>query len=147
MVAMEAMDRKSEKIVLYDGVCNLCDGAIRFILPRDTRGNLRFASLQGEFARAILTRHGIPISEIPESLILVENDRVFLYSDGALRIARNLDWPWRALAGFLLVPRPIRDGIYRWVARNRYRWFGKQETCLLPSAKWKARFLETPAEP
>lgn len=144
MVAMEATASRPEKIVLYDGVCNLCDGVIRFILPRDRRGNLRFASLQGEFARQVLTRHGIAVSEIPESLILVENGRVFLYSDGALRIARNLDWPWKALAVFLAVPRPLRDGVYRWIARNRYRWFGKQESCLMPSPEWKSRFLETP---
>jgi len=130
------------KTVFYDGVCNLCDATIRFILPRDSRGNLRFASLQGEYARAILARHGISNASEPESIVYVENDRPYLRSDAVLRIARSLDFPWSFAAIFLIVPRVCRDVVYRWVARNRYRWFGKKETCLLPSADWRSRFID-----
>lgn len=135
------MKGDAEKIVLYDGVCNLCDATIRFILPRDPRGNLRFASLQGEFARALLARHGVPSATAPESIVYVENDRPYLHSDAVLRIARALAFPWKLAAVFLAVPRAIRDPLYRWVARNRYRWFGKNESCLLPSPEWKGRFI------
>lgn len=131
-----------EKVVLYDGVCNLCDATIRFILPRDSRGSLRFASLQGEYARAILARHGIPNLPAPESLVYVENRRIFMHSDAVLRVARSLDFPWKLAAIFLFVPRSLRDVVYRWVARNRYRWFGKSEECLLPSPEWKSRFID-----
>ncbi len=140
------MKGRDEKIVLYDGVCNLCDAAVRFILHRDKRGKFRFASLQGDFAKKILTQYGIPEGQALESIILIEDGVPYLHSTGALRIARELAFPWNLSAVFLIVPRPIRDAVYRWVARNRYRWFGRQETCLLPRPEWKARFLEWPVD-
>jgi predicted DCC family thiol-disulfide oxidoreductase YuxK len=136
------MKGDGEKIVLYDGVCNLCDAAVRFVLERDSRETLRFAALQGNFARALLARHGIPAPAEPESILLFENGRVFSRSDAALRIARHLDFPWKLAAVFLLFPRRLRDFVYAWVARNRYRWFGKNDACLLPSPKWKDRFID-----
>jgi predicted DCC family thiol-disulfide oxidoreductase YuxK len=136
------MEVTGGKIILYDGVCNLCDAAVRFVLPRDRQGTFRFASLQGELAKPILTRHGISPAQALESIVLVEDGKLYLASEGILRIASHLDFPWNLARIFLFVPRPIRDGIYRWVARNRYRWFGKQETCLLPRPEWQARFLE-----
>jgi len=138
---MDAMEGRTSKIILYDGVCNLCDGAIRFVLPRDKAGEFRYAALQSDYAKSILARHAIAESEALESLILIENDRPYLYSSGVLRIARSLPFPWSLAAIFLVVPRFVRDGIYRWVARNRYRWFGKQESCLLPKPEWRDRFL------
>lgn len=134
------------KIVLYDGFCNLCDGAVRFLLPRDSRGKFRFASLQGDFAKEILTRYGISPKETPDSIVLIEDGRPYLLSSGILRIARGLGFPWNLAAVFLLVPAPIRDAVYRWVARNRYRWFGKSDVCLLPRPEWRARFLEWPVD-
>ncbi|MBS1961806.1 MAG: thiol-disulfide oxidoreductase DCC family protein [Bdellovibrionales bacterium] len=143
---MEAMEGADGKIVLYDGVCNLCDAAVRFILPRDSRGNFRFASLQGKLAQEILTRRGIPSGQALESIVLIENGKPYLHSAGILRIARGLDFPWSLAAVFLIVPAPIRDAVYRWIARNRYRWFGKAEECLLPKPEWRARFLEWPVD-
>ncbi len=140
------MEASAGKIVLYDGVCNLCDGAVRFILPRDSRGTFRFASLQGAFATSLMMRHGIAISPTPESILLVSDGRVYQESEAILRIAQGLDFPWPGLGIFLFVPRPIRDGIYRWVARNRYRWFGRAESCLLPQVEWRSRFLEWPVD-
>jgi predicted DCC family thiol-disulfide oxidoreductase YuxK len=128
-------------IVLYDGVCNLCDGAIRFILPRDRAARFRFAQLQGEFARSLLAGAGLPAVDPPESIVLHENGRTWSGSTAMLRVFLGLGWPWKALGALLLVPRPIRDLVYRWIARNRYRWFGRAESCLMPRAEWKSRFI------
>ncbi len=143
---MEAMEGTGEKIVLYDGVCNLCDAAIRFILPRDSGGRIRFAPLQSATARRILAQYGIPESAALESIVWIEEGRPYLHSDAILRIAGQLDFPWKFAGIFRAVPRPIRDGIYRWIARNRYRWFGKEDACLLPRPEWRARFLEWPVD-
>jgi predicted DCC family thiol-disulfide oxidoreductase YuxK len=143
---MDAMEGAGEKIVLYDGVCNLCDAAVRFILMRDSRAVFRFASLQGDYAKKVLARHSIPESQALESFVLIEDGVPYLYSTGILRVARHLAFPWNLGALFLVVPRPIRDAVYRWIGRNRYRWFGKQDTCLLPRPDWKARFLEWPVD-
>ncbi len=132
------------RVVLYDGVCNLCDSTVKWILPRDRAGKLRFASIQGDFAREILTRDGTPPQPEPTSIMLVENGKLYQESSAAVRIALNLDFPWKLLAAGWVVPRPLRDFIYRWIARNRYQWFGKQDSCILPRPEWRDRFLETP---
>ena len=139
---LEAMKGTERKIVLYDGVCNLCADSIQFILPRDPRGIFRFAPLQGEFAKSVLAQYGISDLAALESVILIEDGKPVLFSSAALRIARQLTFPWNLSAVFLVVPRPIRDAVYRWIARNRYRWFGKQAACLLPRPEWRTRFLE-----
>lgn len=136
------MEGTNTQIVLYDGVCNLCDGAVRFILPRDSRKVFRFASLQSTYAKSILARHGIDDARALESIVLIEDGRPYLLSTGILRIARRLDFPWNLASVFLVVPRPLRDAVYRFVARNRYRWFGKEEVCLLPRPEWRDRFIE-----
>jgi predicted DCC family thiol-disulfide oxidoreductase YuxK len=138
---MKGSEDLPEKLILYDGVCNLCDASIRFILPRDSKGVLRFASLQSELGRKVMMQNSIPITEVPESLIFVENGQPYFYSSGALRIAGSLDFPWSLAGLFLNIPRPIRDFFYRLIARNRYRWFGRKEGCLLPQPQWKSRFL------
>lgn len=130
------------KIVLYDGVCNLCDATVRFILPRDRKGSIRFAPLQGAYAQKILMHRDIALQPSLDSLIFIEDGKVYQNSDGALRIALGLSFPWVLAGIFLLVPRPIRDFVYRWVARNRYRWFGREESCLLPRPEWRDRFIE-----
>jgi predicted DCC family thiol-disulfide oxidoreductase YuxK len=139
------MSEAKEKnwIVLYDDHCRMCDFSVRFILPRDPKGVFRFAPLGGEFARAILEKNGIEVRDVPDSIVLVSADgkKVFVSSGAILRIARGLRLPWPLLAGFLIVPRPIRDAVYAWVARNRYRWFGRSDACLLPDPKWKSRFI------
>lgn len=131
-----------ERVVLYDGVCNLCDGAVRFILPRDPQGRFSFASLQSPFGRSMMLQYGINPGGDPESIILVEGSQVFLESTAMLRILSRLVFPWNLLAVFRVIPPGIRDGIYRFIARNRYRWFGKQDSCLLPQPEWRDRFLD-----
>lgn len=137
---------QTKKIVLYDGVCNLCDFTVRFILPRDPKGKFSFASLQGEFAKETAKADPLVRSAIgthsPETLILIEDGRIYERSSAVLRIVSQLQFPWNLLGVLRIIPGPIRDAIYRWIARNRYRWFGKQDTCLLPSPEWKSRFLD-----
>ena len=127
-------------IVLFDGVCNLCNGSVQFLLKRDPEGRFRFASLQSDAGRRLMAEHGLAVDSL-SSVLLIEGGRVWQESSAALRIARHLPGAWKLLRVFAAVPRPLRDAVYRWIARNRYRWFGKTETCWLPTPELKARFL------
>ena len=127
-------------IVLFDGVCNLCNGSVQFLLKRDPEGRFRFASLQSDAGRSLLAEHGLAVDSL-SSVVLIEDGRVWQESSAALRIARHLPGAWKLLRVFAIVPRPLRDAVYRWIARNRYRWFGRTETCWLPSPELKERFL------
>ena len=137
-------------IVLFDGVCNLCAGAVRFIIPRDRRGRFRFAALQSEAACRILAGAGMTAPEpggSPESLVLVADGRAHVRSGAALRIAAGLDRGWPLLAVLLVIPAPLRDLAYRFVARNRYRWFGKETACDVPRIDEARRFIDTAGIP
>lgn len=127
-------------IVLYDGVCGLCNRAVQFILKRDQKRRFRFATLQGTIGQEVLERDMVPANL--DSMMLVETDgRVSWESTAALRTARYLKFPWPLFSILLLIPRFVRDLVYRWIARNRYRWFGKLESCPLPDPKEADRFL------
>ena len=128
------------RIVLFDGVCNLCNASVQFIIRRDPSGCFHFASRQSAPGRELLERHGLD-PQRDDSIVLLERGRVYLRSTAALRIAQRLRWPWPLLFGFILVPRFLRDSLYDWIAANRYRWFGKSDTCLLPPAEAEDRFL------
>jgi predicted DCC family thiol-disulfide oxidoreductase YuxK len=128
-------------IVLFDGVCHLCQGSVKFIIKRDPKRQLRFASLQSDFAKKRLGS----ICFKPESLssiVFIEKGKAYRESTAALKIAAYLRAPWKFLKIFKIVPRFIRDPLYRWVAKNRYRWFGKDETCWLPSPELRELFLD-----
>jgi predicted DCC family thiol-disulfide oxidoreductase YuxK len=127
-------------VVLFDGVCNLCNGSVQFIVRHDPEGRFRFASLQSEAGQALLRRHGMDPAEL-SSVVLVEGGRAHTRSDAALRIAGGLPGAWKAAGALRAVPRPLRDLVYGWVARNRYRWFGKQDACMIPTPELRARFL------
>jgi predicted DCC family thiol-disulfide oxidoreductase YuxK len=130
-------------VLLYDGLCGFCNGTVQFVLPRDRRGVLRFATLQGDFARGVIDRH--PELSGVDSLILVERDgageRVFVRSEGALRVARHLGAPWSAAVALRVIPRFLRDALYNGFAKIRYRVFGKYDSCPLPSPDQRKRFL------
>ena len=127
-------------VVLFDGVCNLCNGAVRFIIRRDPRSVFRFASLDSAAARSLLG--DAPGSgRLPDSMFLVEDGRVSSRSTAVLRIARRLRWPWPLAYAFIAVPRPVRDWAYSVIARNRYRWFGRRDQCEVPTPELQARFL------
>ena len=134
-------------IVFYDGVCGLCNRLVQFLLKRDRHDRLRFASLQSDFASKVLGRHGIDPKDL-DTVHVVENyeqtsERVLDRSDAILRASRELDGMW-AFAAKLgsVVPRPLRNLFYRFVANNRYRVFGKYETCMLPEPQHRAKFLD-----
>lgn len=128
-------------ILLFDGVCNLCNASVQFILKRDPKGIFRFASLQSATGQALLRHAGLPTADITTG-VLFENGKAYLRSDASLRAVRLLPGFWPLLYGFTIVPRFIRHTVYDWIARNRYRWFGKQESCMVPAPEWKARFID-----
>jgi predicted DCC family thiol-disulfide oxidoreductase YuxK len=133
----------NEKPVLFfDGVCNLCNSAVQFVIRHDKEGKIRFASLQsraGEAARAAVTAAK---GKAPDSLIFLEEGIYYTESDAALRAAKYLDGGWRRLRYLTVFPHLLRDAVYRLIAHNRYRLFGKKEACILPTAALKARFLK-----
>jgi predicted DCC family thiol-disulfide oxidoreductase YuxK len=127
-------------IVLFDGVCHLCDGAVRFILKREIAAELKFAPLQSDSGKSLLQKYGYT-SNYLDGLILIENNRAHDRSSACLRIAGKLSFPWNLLFPLLLIPKPLRDFIYGIIASVRYRWFGKKESCSLPHGEDKTRFL------
>jgi predicted DCC family thiol-disulfide oxidoreductase YuxK len=132
-------------ILLFDGVCNLCSRAVQFIVDHETAPTIRFCSLQSEAGRALLAEHGMlhVIAEAdPDTMVFVEGGRAYERSTGALRVSRYLRAPWRWVQLGWIVPRILRDLVYRVVAKNRYRWFGKSDSCLVPTKELTARFLE-----
>lgn len=130
-------------LVLYDGVCGLCDHTVQTIIKLDIDSKLALSPLQGETAAGVRQRHPQLLNE--DSIVLVTgtgtDERVFVKSDAALKILQEIGGVYRIAAVLEGIPRPIRDGIYAWVARNRYKWFGKFDTCKIPDAAVRARFL------
>ncbi|MFN0213055.1 MAG: thiol-disulfide oxidoreductase DCC family protein [Saprospiraceae bacterium] len=127
-------------VLLFDGVCNLCNASVQWILKRDRMGHFRFAALQSEIGQQYLQQHGLASKDF-DTVVLVANGRIYLRSDAALEILRHIGGFWKLLYVFKLLPQPLRDAIYKLVARNRYRWFGHREECMLPKPAWKDRFL------
>ena len=128
-------------MILFDGVCNLCNGFVQFVIERDLDSRFQFGALQSAAARRVLDQHHAS-SPLPDSVVLVEEGRVFTGSTAALRIVRRLRFPWPLAASLLLIPRPLRDWIYAGVARRRYRWFGKREHCMVPTPALQSRFID-----
>lgn len=138
-------DVSAPPVMLFDGHCNLCNGAVDFILSSEKAPSLKFASLQSDAGRALLEKHGVTLPEgDPDSVLLVEDGVVWERSDAGLRIARHLAFPWSLVGAFGWVPRAVRDGVYKFIARNRYRWFGRKDTCRIATPAEKARFLSAP---
>ena len=127
-------------VILFDGVCNLCNASVLFIIDRDPRGHFAFAPLQSDYAAAQLREHGRQGDGLT-TVILIEDGQVYDRSSAALRIARRLSGLWPLLSVFRIVPRPLRDLAYDWLARHRYRWFGRTEACRLPTPELRTRFL------
>jgi predicted DCC family thiol-disulfide oxidoreductase YuxK len=129
-------------IVFFDGVCNFCNASVNFIIDRDPAGYFQFAPLQSDVAKTLLAERGVAVAEgDPESMVLLEGDRVYLRSTAALRIARRLRGPWPLAYGFAALPAFARDAVYRLVAKERYRLFGRAEACRVPTPELRARFL------
>jgi predicted DCC family thiol-disulfide oxidoreductase YuxK len=128
-----------ERIILFDGVCNLCSASVRFVIRRDKKKKFLFASLQSEFARRKLPGN---VGDSLKTIVLLSHDKVYFRSDAALEISRELTGLWPALYFFKIIPWFIRDAVYDFISRNRYRWFGKREACWIPSPELSSRFVD-----
>lgn len=137
---LQAMD-SGGPILLFDGTCGLCRRAVLFTIARDPAGVVRYASLQSGLARDRLAPLGIHAAGL-DTLVLLEGARVSLGSTAALRLCGHLARPWPAMTALLVVPRPLRDAVYAWVARRRYRWFGRHDACWIPTPELRSRFLD-----
>jgi predicted DCC family thiol-disulfide oxidoreductase YuxK len=126
--------------VLFDGVCNLCNGWVQFVIARDPQARLRLAAVQSPAGQAILAWCGLPTDEF-DTMVFVEDGRAYFRSTAFLRAVRHLSWPWPLLSVGRIVPRPLRDWLYDRVAKNRYRLFGRQESCMMPTPAIRSRFL------
>jgi len=128
------------EVILFDGVCNLCNGFVQFVIERDPHARFKFAALQSAAAAALLNGHR-KLEPLPDSIVLVEDGHLYAQSTAALRVARGLGLPWSLAYAFVIVPKPLRDVVYAWVARNRYQWFGRRDACMVPTPELRARFL------
>jgi predicted DCC family thiol-disulfide oxidoreductase YuxK len=129
-------------IVLFDGVCNLCNSSVQFVVKRDKKAQLHYASLQSKVGQDLLAKYKIDTKNV-DSIVFVSNGKAYIESTAALKIAGFLQFPYNLLQVFIVIPTFIRNLVYRWIARNRYRWFGKEEVCMMPDASISARFLDT----
>lgn len=134
------MTKTEQPVLLFDGVCNLCVGSVQFFLKHDKRGELKFASLQSKFGQSQKMKFAIP--DNVDSLILIDKDKAHYYSSAALRAAGFMGGLWPIFKLFLVLPPFLRNGIYKWIAKNRYRWFGTKESCWLPTPELQSRFIE-----
>jgi predicted DCC family thiol-disulfide oxidoreductase YuxK/plasmid stability protein len=131
---------RHERVILFDGVCNWCNAWVNFAIDRDPRGKFKLGTLQSEQAQQILKELQLSTEDF-ETFLLLEQTRIFTKSTAALRIARHLSGLWPLLYLFIVIPRPIRDAVYNYIARHRYKWMGKAETCRIPTPSERARFL------
>jgi predicted DCC family thiol-disulfide oxidoreductase YuxK len=130
----------NERIIFFDGVCNLCNSTVDFLISRDTKRHFRYASLQSDAGQAMLRKHNLPTSEFG-SFLYLDGDKLHTKSSGALRVALKLGGFWTLMGIFLIVPPFIRNAVYDLIAKHRYRWFGKRETCRLPTPEERTLFL------
>jgi predicted DCC family thiol-disulfide oxidoreductase YuxK len=135
------MNNQEHPVILFDGVCNLCNAAVQFVIARDPKQHFRFASLQSSYGQAIAQKAGLSTTDL-SSFILYENGEVYTRSTGALKTTKGLSGGWPLLYAFIIVPKFIRDAVYNFIAKNRYRWFGKKESCWVPTPALKALFLD-----
>jgi predicted DCC family thiol-disulfide oxidoreductase YuxK len=128
-------------IILFDGVCNFCNGTVNFLLKRDKQQAFLFAPLQSARGQQLLEEYGLP-KENNASFILIDEGKVYQKSSAALRLTKRLPWYWKVFQVFYIIPPFIRNALYDLIARNRYKWFGKKEECMVPTAEQRSRFLD-----
>ena len=131
----------TRQLILFDGVCNLCNRFVQFVIERDPGATFQFGALQSPAARRILQRHDAP-DPLPDTIVFVADGRVSTRSSAVLRIARGLRFPWPLAYALIAVPRPLRDAIYSLVARHRYRWFGQRDQCMVATPALRSRFID-----
>ena len=126
-------------VILFDGVCNYCNAMVNFAIRNDKKAILKFAPLQSQAGKRLKEEY--KIAPGIDSVILIDQDKVYTYSDAAVRISKYLRWPAKILYALIIIPKFIRQPFYKWVAKNRYKWFGKKEECMVPTPEVRARFL------
>ena len=127
-------------IILFDGICNLCNSSVQFVIKNDKKNKFMFASLQSNAGQQLLKQYQLPLQSF-NSFVLIQNEKVFLKSTAALMVAKQLNGITKLLYGFIIVPVFIRNAVYNFIAKNRYKWFGKKDSCMIPTSKLKQRFL------
>lgn len=135
------MVKEEHPILLFDGVCNLCDNTVQFVIKKNASQTVHFAALQSDFGKEQIKKAGLPTNEL-KSLIFIEKKQIYTRSTGALKLARHLDGLWKFAYVFIVVPKPIRDFVYNWIAKNRYKWFGEKDACMIPSKEVRERFVD-----
>lgn len=138
---MGAPAQVNSPVILFDGVCNLCNGSVQFIIKRDRKNRFHFAALQSSFGQQKLNQLNIPTESL-QSIVLIDGDKYYQRSNAVLEVSKHLGGAWPLLYVFKIIPRFLRDAVYNFIANNRYRWFGKQDQCMIPTPALKARFLE-----
>lgn len=128
------------KILLFDGVCNLCNSSINFVIKHDKNDVFRFTALQEEPGKSLLKQYSIDPKDT-DSIVLIENGKAYVKSSAALKAAKHLDGGWPLLYGFIIIPAFIRNVVYDFIAKNRYKWYGKKDSCMIPTPELKAKFL------
>ena len=130
-----------QPVILFDGICKFCNSAVNFVIKRDKKRNIFFAPLQSETGQKLLQQYNLPQNDM-ESFVFIENEKAYTQSTAALKVCRYLKGLWPMCYGFIIVPKFIRDGIYSWIAKNRYKWFGVRQECMIPTPDVKERFLK-----
>ncbi len=132
--------KSKHKIILFDGVCNLCNGSVVFAIKRDKNDVFRFAALQSEVGGELTSKFNIDTSKT-DSIILIDGENHYVKSSAALRIAKHLSGGWPLMYGFIIIPKFIRNAVYDYIAKHRYKWYGKKESCMIPTPELQAKFL------
>lgn len=127
-------------IILFDGVCNFCNNAVNFVIKRDKKASIHFAPLQSEIGRQLLIKYQLPTNTM-NTFIFIESGKAYMKSTAALKVCRYLNGLWPLSYSFIIVPKFFRDGIYNWIAKNRYKWFGIKQECMIPTPDVRSRFL------
>ncbi|WGD34487.1 thiol-disulfide oxidoreductase DCC family protein [Olleya sp. YS] len=133
---------KHKQLILFDGVCNLCNSSVQFVIKHDKKNVFMFAPLQGEVGQQIINHYNLDTSNTDSILLYSKDTGLKIKSTAALHIAKHLGFPSNVIAVFLIIPKFIRDWVYDFVAKNRYKWYGKQEACMIPTPDLKAKFLD-----
>jgi predicted DCC family thiol-disulfide oxidoreductase YuxK len=135
------MSNNEAHILLFDGVCNLCNSIVQFTIKRDPKEKFKFASLQSESGQALLKKFGLPTDDF-DSFVFIKEDKYFLKSSAGLHVLKELGGVWKLFYGFIIFPRPLRDFVYNIIAKTRYKIFGKRDTCMIRTSRLKQRFLQ-----
>jgi len=128
-------------VILFDGECNLCNGVVRFIIKRDKKNVFKFASLQSAYGASVVSAHHLQSAPL-ETIVLVDGETIYTQSDAVITILKSLGGVWKLASVFKIIPKPVRNGVYRFIAKYRYKVFGKRETCMVPTEEMKSKFIE-----